>query len=67
MMKVRYVIQMKGINGQYAFFETKKEKELDEFIKAFQGNNNTEEIKIFRNEGMNYTLVAADHKRRIGF
>ena len=29
-MKVRYLIQMKGINGQYAFFETKKEKELDD-------------------------------------
>lgn len=66
-MKVRYLIQMKGINGQYAFFETKKEKELDDFIKAFQGNDNTEEIKIFRNEGLSYTLVAADHKRRIGF
>ena len=66
-MKVHYVIQMKGINGQYAFFETKKEKELDKFIKAFQGSDNTEEIKIFRDEGTNYTLVAADHKRRIGF
>ena len=48
-MKTNYVIQLKGKNGQYAFFEAKKEKELDEFIKAFQGNNNTEEIKIFRN------------------
>lgn len=66
-MKTNYIIQMKGVNGQYAFFETKKEKELDDFMKAFQGNNNTEEIKIFRNEGMNYTLISADHKRRIGF
>lgn len=66
-MKTNYVIQMKGKNGQYAFFEAKKEKELDDFMKAFQGSNNTEEIKIFRNEGMNYTLIAADHKRRIGF
>lgn len=66
-MKTNYVIQLKGKNGQYAFFEAKKEKELDDFMKAFQGNNNTEEIKIFRNEGMNYTLIAADHKRRIGF
>lgn len=66
-MKTNYVIQMKGINGQYAFFEAKKEKELEKFMKAFQGSNNTEEIKIFRSEGMNYTLIAADHKRRIGF
>ena len=66
-MKTNYVIQMKGINGQYAFFEAKKEKELDKFMKAFQGSNNTEEIKIFQSEGMNYTLIAADHKRRIGF
>ena len=66
-MKTNYVIQLKGKNGRYAFFEAKKEKELDDFMKAFQGNNNTEEIKIFRNEGMNYTLIAADHKRRIGF
>ena len=66
-MKTNYVIQLKGKNGQYAFFEAKKEKELDEFMRAFQGNNNTEEIKIFRNECMNYTLIAADHKRRIGF
>lgn len=66
-MKTNYVIQLKDKNGQYAFFEAKKEKELDDFMKAFQGNNNTEEIKIFRNEGINYTLIAADHKRRIGF
>ena len=66
-MKINYIIQLKGINGQFAFFQAKKEKELDEFMKAFQNNNNTEEIKIFRNEGLNYTLVAADHKRRIGF
>lgn len=66
-MKTNYVIQLKGKNGQYAFFEAKKEKELDVFMRAFQGNNNAEEIKIFRNEGMNYTLIAADHKRRIGF
>ena len=66
-MKTNYVVQLKGRNGQYAFFEVKKEKELDDFMRAFQGNNNTEEIKIFRNEGINYTLIAADHKRRIGF
>ena len=66
-MKINYIIQLKGINGQFAFFQAKKEKELDEFMKAFQNNNNTEEIKIFRNEGMNYTLIAADHKRRVGF
>ena len=66
-MKTNYVIQLKGKNGQYAFFEAKKEKELGDFMKAFQGNNNAEEIKIFRNEGMIYTLIAADHKRRIGF
>ena len=66
-MKINYIIQLKGINGQFAFFQAKKEKELDEFMKAFQDNNNTEEIKIFRNEGMNYTLIAADHKRRVGF
>ena len=66
-MKINYIIQLKGINGQFAFFQAKKEKELDEFMKAFQNNNNTEEIKIFRNEGLNYTLIAADHKRRVGF
>ena len=66
-MKINYIIQLKGINGRFAFFQAKKEKELDEFMKAFQDNNNTEEIKIFRNEGMNYTLIAADHKRRVGF
>lgn len=66
-MKTNYVIQLKGKNGQYAFFEAKKEKELDDFMIAFQDNGNTEEIKIFRKEGINYTLIAADHKRRIGF
>ena len=66
-MRTNYIIQMKGVNGQYAFFETKKEKELDEFIKAFHENKNTKEIKIFENKGTTYTLISTDHKRRVGF
>ena len=66
-MKVHYLIQIKGANGQFGFFEAKKEKELNEFFGAFRENKNAEEMMIFRNEGLTYTLISRENKRRVGF
>ena len=65
-MKKPFRIVLK-IGEQYVIEEEQKEKNLKQWIDAFEGRKEIEEISIFEHNGITFDLVAHEHRRKIGF
>lgn len=64
---MQYIIQIKGINGSYGFFEAEEQAEVDEYYKIFREHKNSAQISVYEKQGMTYNLISGENKRRIGF
>lgn len=65
-MKKPFRIVLK-IGEQYVIEEERKEKNLKQWIDAFEGRKEIEEISIFAHNGIAFDLVAHEHRRKVGF
>lgn len=55
------------IGEQYVIEEERKEKNLKQWIDAFEKRKEIEEISIFACNGIAFDLVAHEHRRKVGF
>jgi hypothetical protein len=65
----KYRVQINFLNEKTMFFDTSKEKEIDEIKEAFEKSTTTKEFLLYARDGKGYEMVDWTHKneRRIGF
>lgn len=66
MRNKRYTVIL-ATKGETIIQQTNKHQDVAEWITAYKANESAVEIQVFEREGMGYTRVVHEYKRRIGF